>query len=318
MSDIDPTFQLACHGIEKSVGSRVDVLAHPYCRYMQTEGNSIAKFKEYDWEGRIQLKITGGDGERLFRSISPNMISNVPKRLLEDWERLGDSLSRTDKVQVFGPYTHELGLELMSQSMFGCSFFRLPREPHNYGDRMEYTQIEMICCGTIPVFDVHYGQNNYDDAGKRYCDTPHWAVWSDRDNLRETAETLVRIADDPVSQECFRLAAQDFVRREFDAFRILPEFFSDMVRLGKDKQKETDAALMERLFGDEDAGRDLERLLDSGEMPAVGFAEIQNKTLKKFKGRDPDHEGVAIGLTGAARIPVKKYEERRSSLEAFF
>ncbi len=205
----------------------------------------------------------------------PNSVYNL-KFEDYDWE--------IDGVPTFGPYDYADGMELISTSLFGCSFYRLPKEPHNYGDRMEYTQIEIIGCGTIPVFDKHYGENNIDSNGDRYIDNDYLAVWSSRDDLGETADKLISIANSPSEQQKYRDSSFNFIDREFNADNVLPEMFDYILKIGKDNGKFfNDKDLITHLFKDDKAFIDYLEILEQGKVPSVGIKQITNQSLCFFE-----------------------------------
>ena len=233
MQQKDPSFRLALHGIERSIGAKFDIIDHP---------NSVydLNFKEYDWS--------------------------------------------VDGVPTFGPYNYADGMELISTSLFACSFYRLPKEPHNYGDRMEYTQIEIIGCGTIPVFDKHYGEHNFDSNGDRYIDNDYLAVWSSRDDLGETADKLISIANSPSEQKLYRDSSFNFIDREFNADNVLPEMFDYILKTGKDHNKFVDdKSLVNHLFKSDKAFTDYLGILEQGKVPAVGIKQVTNQSLCFFE-----------------------------------
>ena len=193
-----------------------------------------------------------------------------------DWTQPG--------VPTYGPYVHAEGMKIISESLFGASFYRLPKEPHNYGDRMEYTQIEIIGCGTIPVFDKHYGEHNIDSNGNRYIDNDYLAVWSCRDDLEGTAEELVRIANDTSEQKRYRDSSFEFINREFNADNVLPEMFDYILKIGKDNNKfSDDKSLLEHLFKTNKVYDDYTNILSNDRIPAVGIKQIDTQTLCQFE-----------------------------------
>jgi len=248
MKDKDPSFKLALHGIERSIGAKYDIIDHPNSVYN-------LRFDGYDWG-----------------------VNGVP---------------------TFGPYDYDDGMKLISTSLFGCSFYRLPKEPHNYGDRMEYTQIEIIGCGTIPVFDKHYGEHNFDSNGDRYIDNDYLAVWSSRDDLGETADKLINIADSVAEQKKYRDASFDFIDREFNADKVLPSMFDYILATGKDTNKfSDDKSLLNHLFDNEKAFADYLGVLEDGRIPAVGIKQVTTQTLCAFEKK--------------ARREVVCYKEKRT------
>jgi len=185
-------------------------------------------------------------------------------------------------VQVFGQYKYHDGMKAISESLFGCSFFRLPKAPNNYGDRMEYTQIEIIGCGTIPVFDKHFGENNVDSLGNRFCDVENLAVWSDRNDLAETCDKLIDVANDTNAQKRYRDSGFSFIDREFNTDIVLPKMFDDILRMGKDTGRLDDERLINQFFENEKAYNDFCSLMAEGKPPAMGLKEHEEKILRYF------------------------------------
>ena len=149
---------------------------------------------------------------------------------------------------------------------------------------MEYTQIEIIGCGTIPVFDKHYGENNFDSNGDRYIDNDYLAVWSSREDLEETADKLISIADNPSEQKLYRDSSFDFIDREFNADNVLPEMFDYILKTGKDQNKfVNDKLLMNHLFQSDKAFTDYLEILEQGKVPAVGIKQVTNQSLCFFE-----------------------------------
>lgn len=143
----------------------------------------------------------------------------------------------TGDVPVFGPYVRDEGIEYMAKSLFGASFYRMPKAPQDYGDRMEYTQIETIAVGTIPVFDTHWGENNRTKDGRRYIDIPYSAIYSDENDLDGTVKQLIEVANSSELQEKYRQASYEITKQEFDANIVLPEMFNFILATGKDENK---------------------------------------------------------------------------------
>lgn len=185
-------------------------------------------------------------------------------------------------VQVFGQYKYHDGMKAICESLFGCSFFRLPKAPNNYGDRMEYTQIEIIGCGTIPVFDKHFGDNNVDSQGNKFSDIDHLAVWSDRADLAQTCDKLIEVANSPAEQQRYRESGLAFIDREFNTDTVLPKMFDDILRMGKDSGRMDDKELVTKFFGKEKAYDDFCSLMTDGKPPAMGLKEYDEKILSYF------------------------------------
>ena len=140
-------------------------------------------------------------------------------------------------VPVYGTYIRNEGMETLSNSLFGCSFYRLPKEPEAYGDRMEYTMIEIIATGCIPVFDEHWAKHNFRKNGISYYDTPFSGIYSNKEDLESTIDTLYAVSLDEDLQKKYFETSYQIVKEEFDANVVLPEMFSYMLSIGKDNDK---------------------------------------------------------------------------------
>lgn len=189
-------------------------------------------------------------------------------------------------VPVYGPYMREDGMNEMSRSLFGVSFWNMQkRGVEEYGDRMEYTQIETISVGTIPVFDKHWGENNRTKDGRRYIDIPYSAIYCDRENLDETVDKLIEVANNLELQEKYRQTSYELVKQEFDASIVLPEMFKEMLLIGKDKDKfKTDDELILSITKNKEFLKDSKELVKQGETIVYGYRELPNNILAVTTG----------------------------------
>lgn len=202
-------------------------------------------------------------------------------------------------VPVYGTYIRDDGMKYLAKCLFGCSFYRMPKTPQNYGNRMEYTQIETIAVGSIPVFDKHWGENNITKNGKKYIDIPYSAVYSDKDNLQETVDKLVEIANDQELQKKYQETSYKVAKQEFDANIVLPEMFNEILNVGKDNNKfKNDNELVKHFIIDELQKEFLElfhEYKNKGEIVVMGIRELwrdkefcildgkKEKKIRRFK-----------------------------------
>ena len=210
------------------------------------------------------------------------------------------------KTVTMGPYKYDQGMRIMAESMFGASFYRLLKDKNNYGDRMEYTQIEMIGLGTIPVFDIDYGRNNFTDDGKSFNSIDSLAVWSDREDLGETVDTILDIAGNPVKQKQYQEAGLNFVSSEFDSSVVLPTMFDGILKTGKDYNKfDSDLDVLYNVYNNKDLANYANDILKDQPIP-LGFSEIGLKTVNVFKSE-----------SSRARVP-SEFKAPILDLSAFF
>jgi glycosyltransferase involved in cell wall biosynthesis len=208
-------------------------------------------------------------------------------------------------VPVYGPYKYEEGMEKLANSLFGCSFYRLPRTPENYGDRMEYTQIEIIAAGSIPVFDKHWGENNYIKDGQRFIDIPYSAIYSDKEDLEGTVNKLIEVANDKELQEKYRKKSYEIAKQQFDINIVLPEILNHILEKGIDKNKfKNDDKLILNLTSDCEDNEEFLKIFNEqknkGEIVVMGIREL---------GRD-NEVCVLGGKSGRKEVKIKKFKKK--------
>lgn len=202
-------------------------------------------------------------------------------------------------VPVFGTYVRDEGMALAAKSLFGCNFYKMPNDANGYGDRMEYSQIEIIAVGSIPVFDKHWAENNRTIDGKRYIDIPFSGVYSDANDLDETVNKLIEIANDKELQKKYIETSYKVTKNEFDANIVLPKMFTEMLNIGKDDFKFSSDEDLIKYQIDEDFNEEFIELFkkytEENEIPVMGIRELytnnifcildgkKEKEIKKFK-----------------------------------
>lgn len=208
-------------------------------------------------------------------------------------------ISENACVPVYGTYVRDEGIQKLTTTMFACSFYRMPKAPNDYGDRMEFTQIEIIGSGAIPVFDKHWSENNKTRDGRRYCDIPYSAIYSDKEDLNDTINKIVEVANNPELQKKYIETSYKLVKQEFDANIVLPEMFNYILTIGKDENKfKSDKQLIKNLIKEEYYNEFMELHEEyCDEIPVYGIRELyendifaildgkKEKEIKVFKKR---------------------------------
>ena len=186
----------------------------------------------------------------------------------------------SDICESFGPYEYEDGMNLISNSMFGYSGYNLPKERHNYGDRFEYAQMEIIAVGTVPVFDKDYGENNIDEKGRRFIKSDI-AIWSDRNNLEETRDKIHELANNEMLYTNYLADGIEFLYQEADASNVIPPMLKHIETVGKQTDKLSVNQLVEKCFG-KTAIDTFTDILDN-HIPAFGAKEYIEQQLSYFE-----------------------------------
>lgn len=177
---------------------------------------------------------------------------------------------KTDGItKCYGPYKREDGLEILRNSMFGCNFFNYRKKGvGTYGDRLECTMHEIICCGAIPVFDKHFAENCKTFFTKeRYIDIPHFAIWSEptEEGFEETAKEMEMIMKDKALQQKYRENAYKILKENFDINVHMPLLLDFISNTSKDTEKfKSEKDLVEFVTGNKEQAELFERVMNEG------------------------------------------------------
>jgi hypothetical protein len=145
-------------------------------------------------------------------------------------------------VNVFGPVNRNEGVDIVANHMFATAFWSMPKDPENYSNRMEYSQIEVIGAGTIPILDTHWAKNNFTKDGIAYYDIPYSAVYCesrDEEEINRVVDQLIEIESDPVLTQKYLDTGHALVVQEFGADTVIPEAIDQIMSVGKNTNQLT-------------------------------------------------------------------------------
>lgn len=208
----------------------------------------------------------------------------------------GSSHNEKGTVCVHGPIVQTQGIEEVASHTFASAFFSLPKNPENYGDRMEFTQIEIPASGTIPIFDLHWAKNNKTNSGVAYYDIPYSAIYTDGTDIDEVANLLVDLANDPEEMQKYLDTSYNLVKDEFGADTVIPKAIDLIQKVGKNKNQKTVYEIYEELANIEYANG-IKQLEEDGKLPVLGIGELETPTVEY--------------LEGAKQVLVKKIKIRK-------
>jgi glycosyltransferase involved in cell wall biosynthesis len=238
------------HGIEASMGSKINIIDHPSVMYIK-ENKTTAP--------HIRLGGVHQEGMRVEDAIK-------------------------HPLRIFPEYTRRWGLEFVAQNMFGTAFYSLPRQPEDYGNRMEYTQIEIIGAGTVPLYDEHWGKHNQSIDGPMFYDIPDLAIFSNGQDIPEVVDKMLSVASDPVTYNRMRDVGLEVIKTNFDAETVIPLTLEKIFDMGKDTGKDkTDYELYERLV-DSHFAKGVQAIENVGKIPVLGIKEIADRDLCCLEG----------------------------------
>lgn len=137
-----------------------------------------------------------------------------------------------NKVGVFPPVNRDVALEILSRTLYGCSFYRLKKNKiHNLGNRMEFTQIEMSCV-CLPVFDIEWGKNTFDIVtGKSFYELGDNAIYSDVNNLQASLDEMKALSQDKDAYDRRRKNIFDLVKRNYGSTNNLKYFYDTILNI---------------------------------------------------------------------------------------
>lgn len=206
------------------------------------------------------------------------------------------------KENTLGDYLPDIGREIISKSLFGYSGFTLPKEPHNYGDRMEYSQAEIILYGTVPVFDKHYLENNYSSEGKPFIDY-NFAIWSEKSDLSDALPKMIELANNKDMYDEYRKRGIEFIRREFSVDVVIPNMISEIKKIGKQQNYLSFNELLVKIYGSSNEFYDMIRMFPEN-VPSLNIKDCLNKELSYYDGKK--------------RVVWKEMKQKSSEIKNFF
>jgi hypothetical protein len=120
-------------------------------------------------------------------------VEEFKKRINEIQEKK-DIQDCFDKTYVYGPYEREEGMEELSKSKFGCSFYEL--DARAYGNHVEFAMLEIVALGLIPIFSKHWGDNTKHISGKPFSSIPFSGIYMGPDNIDEVCNEIIKLNND--------------------------------------------------------------------------------------------------------------------------
>jgi len=105
----------------------------------------------------------------------------------------------------------------MSKVGFGYQLSRM--KEHFIQRSIEYTHCEVVCTGTIPVFNKKYGDAcTHRHYGKKFTECENsGTIWFDEHDFDETLTTILNVGNSPSLREEMRNNAFEFYKLHQDA-----------------------------------------------------------------------------------------------------
>jgi len=131
-------------------------------------------------------------------------------------------------VQVFGPYVHAEMLDRMSRCGFGYQLTVF--KPRFQRRALEYTHMEIVCAGVVPVFRELYGkQCHHRVSGDPLIECKdNGTVWLAEDivEMSKAFELIKKLEADDGMRDEWRHMAYEFYKEHQDAENVFAEMFA--------------------------------------------------------------------------------------------
>lgn len=148
---------------------------------------------------------------------------------------ISSKYQKTRKPYVYGPYIRKEGLEEISYSLFGASFFNIVRKKEDViketsGRSTDFAQLEMIAVGLIPVYDYDWSVDTGTLDGRTYNEIPYFGLFLKKDfsNAQEIAEEMNRIANDKNLANRYIRTGDKIIRENFSTEIVFKEIVNNI------------------------------------------------------------------------------------------
>lgn len=175
------------------------------------------------WKGPLYMLLIGK--QLRDNNIIPSMIG-IDRSPASYFQLLSNEMVEDGTIEVEGRYNFDYGFERLKNAMFSFTPTHLPNS--DYGNRMEYCQLESISSGCIPIFHKNQGENCKLENGTRWIDIPYFAIWLDNENPEKTVEEIVKVANSKELQKLYKGTALKYMKDELDYSKFL-QYIEDVM-----------------------------------------------------------------------------------------
>jgi hypothetical protein len=116
----------------------------------------------------------------------------------------------------------------MSRVGFGYQLSRM-KEKYIYRS-IEYTHCEVVCTGTIPVFNAEYGRlvTHRSTDNRMINDKNTGTIWFDQHNMDESLALINKLASDNVMRNEWREMAFEYYKDHQDSNNVFKEIMNEV------------------------------------------------------------------------------------------
>jgi len=211
--------------------NRVDTEHHKWIGRTTSWKGYIEMFKFVENYLKPNGQLTTYEGiERSPAYLGFRELAEFEECLADDIASYNFTESYGGNAHVFGPYIQEEMLHRMALSGFGYQLSRL--KPEYIFRSIEYTHCEVVCTGTIPVFNKRYGERcTHRATGKKLIEHEEsGTIWLDENNLENAWNQMREVGLCHMTRNKMRNDAYEFYRQHQDASHTFKELTNKILK----------------------------------------------------------------------------------------
>jgi len=134
-----------------------------------------------------------------------------------------------DKTYIFGAYLREHGLEEVSKSKFGLQCYEMDKK--YYGEHVEYSALEIVAVGSIPIFSQHWADHVFHRNLGRFSNIPCSGLLLDVNNehrVKEICHDIVHLSRNEDAYERYQKSCYEVYRTHCDSKITFKRLYNDV------------------------------------------------------------------------------------------
>jgi hypothetical protein len=143
--------------------------------------------------GSLNILFNNGQRKEGFKSNLNNCIN----------KKFEYNMPKSNKIYLCGDYKYDECMNRLSETAFGSDLYHLKEE--SYGYSAEYSQLDIVCSGCVPIFHSHFGVccknlitgTSHYDINKTLRENLilTGTLWLDDDNMNEVKQLMIELSE---------------------------------------------------------------------------------------------------------------------------
>lgn len=138
-------------------------------------------------------------------------------------------------IDVYGHYLPSDVVKFMSRTLFGFNVYNFKKTSHNYVFRLEYSQMEIMSAGCVPIFHADLGKNATQNS-IRLIDIENLAVWYEEGNEEQTLKIMQEISENEELYNKYIKAGKDFIEKHNNTKESMQNLLNKMSIVHKERE----------------------------------------------------------------------------------